>query len=158
MMNHHRKNNIALFFYDNCFQQDPDRFPGSLSPSCLHSQVRSHHLYHNPLLIIIICMAIFVIMHLHICHHASSYLSSYIFIFFIIHLHICYPASSYLRSCIFIFITMHLHICHHASSYLSSFVGRPTATSIAVVVNWTANFLVGLGFLPMRVSFFYCFF
>ena len=30
--------------------------------------------------------------------------------------------------------------------------GRPTATSIAVVVNWTANFLVGLGFLPMRVS------
>ena len=31
--------------------------------------------------------------------------------------------------------------------------GRPTATSIAVVVNWTANFLVGLGFLPMRVSF-----
>ena len=33
------------------------------------------------------------------------------------------------------------------------FAGRPTATSIAVVVNWTANFLVGLGFLPMRVSF-----
>jgi len=29
--------------------------------------------------------------------------------------------------------------------------GRPTATSIAVVVNWTANFLVGLGFLPMRL-------
>jgi SP family facilitated glucose transporter-like MFS transporter 1 len=30
--------------------------------------------------------------------------------------------------------------------------GRPTATSIAVVVNWTANFLVGLGFQPMRVG------
>merc|ERR1712184_129044 len=29
--------------------------------------------------------------------------------------------------------------------------GRPTATSIAVVVNWTANFLVGLGFQPMRL-------
>merc|ERR1712209_171403 len=28
--------------------------------------------------------------------------------------------------------------------------GRPTATSIAVVVNWTANFLVGLGFQPMQ--------
>ena len=39
-----------------------------------------------------------------------------------------------------IFVTLH-------------FAGRPTATSIAVVVNWTANFLVGLGFLPMRVSF-----
>jgi len=29
--------------------------------------------------------------------------------------------------------------------------GRPTATSIAVVVNWTANFLVGLGFKPLRL-------
>merc|ERR1719481_1074627 len=29
--------------------------------------------------------------------------------------------------------------------------GRPTATSIAVVVNWTANFLVGLGFAPMQM-------
>merc|ERR1712213_68648 len=29
--------------------------------------------------------------------------------------------------------------------------GRPTATSIAVVVNWTANFLVGLGFQPMQL-------
>merc|ERR1712117_805469 len=28
--------------------------------------------------------------------------------------------------------------------------GRPTATSIAVVVNWTANFLVGLGFAPLQ--------
>merc|ERR1711934_1349554 len=28
--------------------------------------------------------------------------------------------------------------------------GRPTATSIAVVVNWTANFLVGLGFSPLN--------
>lgn len=27
---------------------------------------------------------------------------------------------------------------------------RPTATSIAVGVNWTANFLVGLGFLPLQ--------
>jgi len=29
--------------------------------------------------------------------------------------------------------------------------GRPTATSIAVVVNWTANFLVGVGFPPMQL-------
>merc|ERR1719356_2161192 len=29
--------------------------------------------------------------------------------------------------------------------------GRPTAASIAVVVNWTANFLVGLGFQPMQL-------
>ena len=52
------------------------------------------------------------------------------------------------------------HICHHiwreknlAIFVTVDFAGRPTATSIAVVVNWTANFLVGLGFLPMRVSF-----
>ena len=30
--------------------------------------------------------------------------------------------------------------------------GRPTATSIAVSVNWSANFLVGLGFSPLQVS------
>ena len=30
--------------------------------------------------------------------------------------------------------------------------GRPTATSIAVSVNWAANFLVGLGFEPIRVT------
>ena len=29
--------------------------------------------------------------------------------------------------------------------------GRPTATSIAVSVNWSANFLVGLGFEPIQV-------
>merc|ERR1712242_378362 len=28
--------------------------------------------------------------------------------------------------------------------------GRPTATSIAVTVNWSANFLVGLGFAPLQ--------
>jgi len=28
---------------------------------------------------------------------------------------------------------------------------RPMATSIAVTVNWAANFIVGLGFLPMQV-------
>merc|ERR1711997_1432412 len=28
--------------------------------------------------------------------------------------------------------------------------GRPTATSIAVTVNWSANFLVGLGFAPLN--------
>jgi len=28
--------------------------------------------------------------------------------------------------------------------------GRPTATSIAVSVNWSANFLVGLGFSPLQ--------
>lgn len=28
---------------------------------------------------------------------------------------------------------------------------RPMATSIAVVTNWTANFMVGLGFEPLRV-------
>merc|ERR1719414_2904669 len=29
--------------------------------------------------------------------------------------------------------------------------GRPTATSIAVVTNWLANFLVGLLFEPLRI-------
>ena len=29
---------------------------------------------------------------------------------------------------------------------------RPMATSIAVVTNWSANFLVGLGFAPIQVS------
>ena len=29
--------------------------------------------------------------------------------------------------------------------------GRPVATSVAVVTNWTANFLVGLGFSPIQV-------
>ena len=29
---------------------------------------------------------------------------------------------------------------------------RPAATSLAVGVNWTANFLVGLGFLPLQAS------
>lgn len=28
---------------------------------------------------------------------------------------------------------------------------RPTAASIAVATNWTANFIVGLGFLPIKV-------
>lgn len=28
---------------------------------------------------------------------------------------------------------------------------RPTATSLAVCINWTANFLVGLAFLPLAV-------
>ena len=31
--------------------------------------------------------------------------------------------------------------------------GRPTATSIAVTVNWSANFLVGLAFVPLQVIF-----
>jgi len=30
--------------------------------------------------------------------------------------------------------------------------GRPTATSIAVTVNWSANFLVGLAFVPLQVN------
>ena len=30
--------------------------------------------------------------------------------------------------------------------------GRPMATSIAVVTNWSANFLVGLGFSPLQVA------
>jgi len=29
---------------------------------------------------------------------------------------------------------------------------RPAAMSIAVLVNWLANFLVGLTFLPLRVT------
>lgn len=29
---------------------------------------------------------------------------------------------------------------------------RPTATSLAVAINWAANFMVGLGFLPLQVS------
>lgn len=32
---------------------------------------------------------------------------------------------------------------------------RPTATSLAVMINWTANFFVGLGFLPLQVTFMY---
>lgn len=28
---------------------------------------------------------------------------------------------------------------------------RAMATSVAVTVNWTANFVVGLGFLPIQV-------
>lgn len=28
---------------------------------------------------------------------------------------------------------------------------RPAATSLAVAINWTANFMVGLGFLPLQV-------
>jgi MFS transporter, SP family, solute carrier family 2 (facilitated glucose transporter), member 1 len=34
--------------------------------------------------------------------------------------------------------------------------GRPIATSIAVAVNWSANFLVGLGFSPIQVGALYC--
>ena len=30
--------------------------------------------------------------------------------------------------------------------------GRPVATSVAVVTNWTANFLVGLGFANIQVK------
>jgi SP family facilitated glucose transporter-like MFS transporter 1 len=30
--------------------------------------------------------------------------------------------------------------------------GRPIATSIAVVTNWSANFLVGLGFMPIQLA------
>merc|ERR1719319_1600186 len=37
------------------------------------------------------------------------------------------------------------------TSLLTFESGRPTATSIAVVVNWTANFLVGVGFPPMQL-------
>lgn len=29
---------------------------------------------------------------------------------------------------------------------------RPAATSLAVAINWLANFMVGLGFLPLQVS------
>lgn len=29
---------------------------------------------------------------------------------------------------------------------------RPTAMSIAVLINWLANFLVGIGFQPMQVN------
>lgn len=29
---------------------------------------------------------------------------------------------------------------------------RPMATAIAVTVNWVANFIVGLGFLPIQVT------
>ena len=32
---------------------------------------------------------------------------------------------------------------------------RPMATSIAVTVNWVANFIVGLGFLPIQVTLFW---
>ena len=30
--------------------------------------------------------------------------------------------------------------------------GRPIATSIAVAVNWSANFLVGLSFSPLQLA------
>jgi SP family facilitated glucose transporter-like MFS transporter 1 len=29
---------------------------------------------------------------------------------------------------------------------------RGAATSLAVAINWTANFIVGIGFLPLQVS------
>lgn len=35
---------------------------------------------------------------------------------------------------------------------------RPMATAIAVTVNWVANFIVGLGFLPIQVLFHYLFY
>lgn len=34
---------------------------------------------------------------------------------------------------------------------------RPAATSLAVAINWFANFMVGLGFLPLQVSVFILF-
>lgn len=37
-------------------------------------------------------------------------------------------------------------------SELFNQAARPSATSLAVAVNWTANFMVGLGFLPLQVS------
>jgi SP family facilitated glucose transporter-like MFS transporter 1 len=37
-------------------------------------------------------------------------------------------------------------------SELFSQGGRPLATSIAVGVNWSANFIVGLSFLPLQVT------
>jgi SP family facilitated glucose transporter-like MFS transporter 1 len=37
-------------------------------------------------------------------------------------------------------------------SELFSQGARPIATSIAVAVNWSANFIVGLSFLPLLVS------
>ena len=33
---------------------------------------------------------------------------------------------------------------------------RPAAMSIAVLVNWLSNFLVGLTFLPLKVQPFFC--
>ncbi|BES88883.1 transporter [Nesidiocoris tenuis] len=35
------------------------------------------------------------------------------------------------------------------TSELFSVAARPTASGVAVVVNWTANFIVGIGFLPL---------
>uniref|UniRef100_A0A146LZR5 Solute carrier family 2, facilitated glucose transporter member 1 n=1 Tax=Lygus hesperus TaxID=30085 RepID=A0A146LZR5_LYGHE len=35
------------------------------------------------------------------------------------------------------------------TSELFSVAARPTATGVAVVINWTANFIVGIGFLPL---------
>lgn len=39
-------------------------------------------------------------------------------------------------------------------SELFNQAARPTATSLAVFINWTANFFVGLAFLPLKVSVF----
>ena len=33
---------------------------------------------------------------------------------------------------------------------------RPAAMSVAVLINWSANFLVGIGFPTMQVGFNYC--
>lgn len=37
-------------------------------------------------------------------------------------------------------------------SELFNQAARPTASALAVCINWTANFLVGLAFLPLAVS------
>lgn len=71
-------------------------------------------------------------------------------------------ASSSLTASIFCVIFVFVYVIMFASgpgsipwflvSELFNQAARPTATSLAVCINWTANFLVGLAFLPLAVS------
>lgn len=43
--------------------------------------------------------------------------------------------------------------CYFCLSELFNQTSRPAAASVAVTVNWAANFIVGLSFLPLQVRY-----